>query len=110
MQKMTATSECASIAGCFDGHAEALKRYTCPGLLHRKALAATIEWLLAPYRLGGHQGDIKQKNDVKCVHFAGRFDDRAGAPVLYRMHHPMEEVQGFPKSHSTPPSGKHSLR
>jgi hypothetical protein len=31
--------------------------------------------------------------------FAGHFDGRGGAPVLYRAHRPMEVVRGFPKSH-----------
>ena len=62
-------------------------------------LDAAIKQLLAPNRPGGHQGNSKQNNDVKCTHFAGRFDGRGGAPVRYRTHRPMEEVQGFPKSH-----------
>jgi len=33
-------------------------------------------------------------------HFAGHFDGRGGnAVVLYRAHHPMEEVRGFHKNH-----------
>jgi hypothetical protein len=35
----------------------------CLGL-HWKPLDAAIGRLLAPYRLGGHQGDSKQNNDV----------------------------------------------
>ena len=31
--------------------------------------------------------------------FAGHFDVRGGAPVLYRAHWPMKVVWGFPKSH-----------
>jgi len=40
-----------------------------------------------------------QSIDLKCTHFGGRFGGRGGATVLYRAHHPMEEVHGFSKSH-----------
>ncbi len=35
---------------------------------------------------------------TKCTNFAGHFDGRGGAPVWYRTHRPMEEIQGFGKS------------
>jgi hypothetical protein len=62
-------------------------------------LDAAIRRLLDPYRLGGRQSDSKQNKDEKCVHFADHFDGHRDAPVLYRAHHPMEEVRGFHKSH-----------
>jgi len=70
----------------------------CPGL-HRKLLDAAIRQILAPYRLGGRQGDSKQNIDVICTHFDGRFDGHRNVAVLYRVHRPMEEVCGFHKSH-----------
>jgi hypothetical protein len=76
----------------------ALPNAVCPGL-HRKPLDAAIGQLLTPYRLGGHQGDRKQNNDVTCTHFDGHFDDHRNAAVLNRAHRPMEEVRGFHKSH-----------
>ena len=66
----------------------------CPGLL-RKPLDAAIGLLLTPYRPGGRQGNSKQYKDVICTHFDGRFNGHRDAVVLYRMHLPMEEVQGF---------------
>jgi hypothetical protein len=56
--------------------------------------------LLAPYHPSGRQGNInsKQKNDAKYTHFSGRFEICSGAPVLYRAHRLMEEVQGFHKA------------
>ena len=65
------------------------------------AMDTAIGRLLAPYHPGGRQGhsNSKQNNNVKCVHFGGRFDGRGGTLVLYRMHCPMEEVRGFHKSH-----------
>jgi hypothetical protein len=43
----------------------------------------------------------------KWANFAGHFDGRGDAPVCYRAHCQMEEVQGFGRSHWTPPSGKY---
>jgi hypothetical protein len=44
-------------------------------------------------------GDSKQNNDVLFTHFDGHFGGHCNAAVLYRMHRPMEEVQGFHISH-----------
>jgi hypothetical protein len=57
----------------------------CPGL-HQKPLDPPIGQLLAPYHLGGHQGDSKQNIDVICTHFDGRFNGHRDAAVLYREH------------------------
>ena len=70
----------------------------CPGL-HQKPLDAALGRLLAPYRLGGRQGDSKQINDVLCTHFDGSLDGHRDVVVLYHMHHLIKEVQGFHKSH-----------
>jgi len=48
-------------------------------------------------------------NKTTMTKVPSHFDGHGGAPVLYRTHHPMEEVHGFPKSHKMMPSGKHSL-
>ncbi len=84
-----------------DGHGEALKRY----MRHRPMQhvqgytgshwIAAIGRLLTPYCLGGCQGDSKQNKDVLCTHFDGHFGGHHDAAVLYHMHRPMEEVQGF---------------
>ncbi len=39
----------------------------------------------------------------ECTHFSGNFDGHSGALVQCRVHRPIEEVQGFTKSHWTPP-------
>jgi hypothetical protein len=70
----------------------------CPGLL-RKPLDAAIEQLLTLYHPSGCKGNSKQYKDVICTHFDGCFDGYRDAVVLYRAHCPMEEVQGFHKSH-----------
>jgi hypothetical protein len=46
----------------------------------------------------------------KNINFAGHFDGCGSAPVPYPTHHPMEEVQGFGRSHWMPPLGKHCGR
>jgi hypothetical protein len=44
----------------------------------------------------------------KWASFASHFDGRGGVPVQYHVHCKMEEVQGFGRSHWTPPLGKYS--
>ncbi len=50
------------------------------------------------------QQQTKQQQQ-KWTSFAGLFDGRGGVPVRYRVHCPMEEVQGFDRSHLMLPSG-----
>jgi hypothetical protein len=64
-----------------------------------RASPEATEQLLAQYCPGGRQGDNQHNDYAKCTHFSGRFDGHRDAPVLYRAHHPMEEVRGFHKSH-----------
>ncbi len=45
-----------------------------------------------------------------CTYFAGHFDGHGDAPVHYRAHCPMEEVQGFTRSHWMPPSGEYYVQ
>ena len=60
---------------------------------------AAIGGLIALYRLIGRQGDNQHNDNATCTHFAGRFYDHRAVAVLYRAHHPMEEVRGFHKTH-----------
>ena len=76
----------------------ALPDAACPWL-HRKPLDAAIGRLLAPYRPGGRQGDNQHSDNAKYTHFDGHLDGDRDAAVLYRVHRPMEEVQGFHISH-----------
>jgi hypothetical protein len=52
----------------------------------------------------------KQTTINKYTYKAGHFDGHGNAPVRNRAHRPMEEVQGFTRSHWTPPSGKYYVR
>ena len=45
----------------------------------------------------------------ECTSVAGHFDSHGNVTVKYREHRLMKEVQGFHKSHYTPPSGNYSL-
>jgi len=72
-----------------------------PGSRHWVDTCSVLSW-----RPPGRQAI---KDDNKSPSFAGHFEGGGGAPVLYRAHRLMEEVHGLPKSHYTPPSGKHSL-
>jgi hypothetical protein len=49
----------------------------------------------------------KQKTINKYTYFAGRFDGHGNVPVRNCMYRPMEEVQGFTRSHWMLPSGKY---
>jgi hypothetical protein len=50
-------------------------------------------------------------NDAKqYTTIATHFDGRDDAPVQCRIHCPVKGVQGFTRSHWTPPSGKYLLR
>jgi hypothetical protein len=46
----------------------------------------------------------------ECTLSAGRFDDHGGVREQYRWHRPMRHVQGYSRSHWTPPLGNYSLR
>jgi hypothetical protein len=74
--------------------------------LYWKPLYAAIGQLLATYYPSGHQGNSKQNNNKTYTYFAGCFDGHGNVLVCNRAHHLMEEVQGFTRSHWTPPPGK----
>jgi hypothetical protein len=46
----------------------------------------------------------------KYTYKAGRFDGHGNVPVRNRAHRLMEEVQGFTRSHWTPPLGEYYVR
>ncbi len=53
--------------------------------------------------------DAEIDNENKCTSFAGHFDGPADVPWQCQVHCPMEEVQGFGRSHWKPPLGKYPL-
>jgi hypothetical protein len=54
--------------------------------------------------------DVEIDDAKQYTTLATHFDGRDDAPVQCRIHHPMEGVQGFTRSHWTLPLGKYSLR
>jgi hypothetical protein len=109
MMKSTIASKCSSIIGHFDGHGGVLERYRrhCSIRHFRgysgKPLDAAMGQLLAPYHPSSRQANSKQNNDKKWTNFDGHFDVCGGALVQYHVHLLMENVQGFGRSHWTPP-------
>jgi hypothetical protein len=65
-------------------------------------------WLLIA--LAAARATGKQTTINKYTNKAGRFDGHGDAPVRNHAHRPMEEVQGFTRSHWTPPLGKYYVR
>jgi hypothetical protein len=54
--------------------------------------------------------DVEINDAKQYTTIATRFNGRDDAPVQCCVHRPMEVVQGFTRSHWTPPSGKYFLR
>jgi hypothetical protein len=52
----------------------------------------------------------KQTTINKYTYKAGRFDGHGDAQVRNHLHGPMEEIQGFTRSHWTPPLGKYYVQ
>jgi hypothetical protein len=61
----------------------------------------TITWLLAML-----MGDNKINDEKKCRKIAGNFDHHGDVMVQSRVHHPIEHINGFTRSHWIPPSGE----
>jgi hypothetical protein len=102
---VAAKNKSISIAGRFDGHARTLEQYRrhCP-MQHVQSYPRS-HWMpqsgdyllciaLAATRVTGNNTTIKN-----WTNFAGHFDGRGGAPVQYRAHCLVGEVQGFGRSH-----------
>jgi hypothetical protein len=110
------TNKCTLSADRFDGHggAPVQFRWHCP-MRHVQGYPRS-PWALASgdYSLriapAFARATGKQTTIDKYTQFAGRFGGHRDVVVRYRVHHPMEEVQGFTRSHWMPKSGKHLLQ
>jgi hypothetical protein len=113
MKKLTMTSKCTSIVAHFEGLADAPVQYKAHHLMRHVQGYPRSLWMppLGNYLLGiapaAARATANKATTIPCTHFAGHFDGRGSAPVQYRPHHPIEEVQGFTRSHWTPPLGKY---
>jgi hypothetical protein len=98
-------SECTSSVSRFDGHGGAPEQYRRHRPMQHWMLPLgdyLLRIALAAARATANKTTIK-----KWANFAGHFDGRGGAPVQYRAHCPIEEVQGFGRRHWMLPSGKY---
>ena len=93
-------SNCTSIAGHFDGHADVLKQWTQYHPMQQIQGCTGCPWKLAATaaRVTG-----KQTTMTQYTYVAGHYDRYGNAPVRYHAHCPMNEVQGFTGSHWTLP-------
>jgi hypothetical protein len=104
-------SKCNSSTSRFDGHGGVPVQYEahCP-MQHVQGYTKS-HWTLPSgnYLLRiapAATRETANKTMTKTyTHFAGHFNGHGNVPVHYGMHPPMEEVQGFARSHWTPPSG-----
>jgi hypothetical protein len=113
MTKSTMTSKCTSIAAHFEGLAGAPVQYKAHHPRRHVQGYPGSHWTLpsGDYSLriasAAARATANKTTTKICTHFAGHFDDRGGLTVQYCAHCPMEEVQGFTRSHWTLPSGKY---
>jgi hypothetical protein len=113
MTKLMMTNKCTLSAGHFDGHGGATEPYRWHRPMRHVQGYSGSHWTpaLSDYSLCiapvATRATGKQTTINKYSYKAGRFDGRGGAPVQYRVHCPIEEVQGFTRSHWMPPLGKY---
>jgi hypothetical protein len=104
-------SKCSSVATHFEGLADVPVQYKVHCPMHHVQGYTRSHWTspLGNYLLriapAAARATANKTTMNKCTHFAGYFDSRGSAPVRYRAHHLIEEVQGFTRSHWTPPLG-----
>jgi hypothetical protein len=104
MKKVVATSKCTSIAGHFDGHVDPLKQFKWHLPMQHVQGYTRSHWTLP---LGNYLLCIapaatratSKQTTMKKNYFAGHFDGHGNVLVRYRVYCPLEEVQGFTRSH-----------
>jgi hypothetical protein len=113
MTKSTMTSKCSSIAAHFKDLVDVPVQYKAHSPMHHVQGYTRSHWTLPSgnyllrIALAAARATANKATMNKCTHFAGYFDGFSGAPVQYRAHRPIKEVQGFTKSHWMPPLGKY---
>jgi hypothetical protein len=116
MTKSTMASTCSSVVGRFDGHGGPPVQYKAHRPMKHVQGYSGSHWMLA---LGNYLFRIapaatratgKQTTINKYTYKAGRFNGHGNAPVRNRVHHLMEEIQGFTRSHWTQPSDGYYVR
>jgi hypothetical protein len=101
-----ATNECNSVVGRFDGHMNSLKQYTqhCPvqhvqGYTGSHWRPPSGDYLLRIAPAAARATTANETMTKIYTYIAGHFYGHGNAPARYHVHHPMEEVQGFTRSH-----------
>jgi hypothetical protein len=116
MTKLAMTNKCTSIVGHFNGHSGAPGQYRwhCP-MWHVQGYLRS-HWMppLGDYSLriapAAVRATGKQTTINKYIYFAGHNNGHGNTPVRNRAQCPMEEVQGFTRSHWMPLSGEYYVR
>ncbi len=112
MVKSLMRIKCTLSAVCFDGHGGPPVQYKahCP-MQHFQGYSGS-HWMPPPGNYSLHivpaatRATGKQTTIYKYTYKACHFDGHGNAPVCNPAQRPMEEVQGFTRSHWTPPLGK----
>jgi hypothetical protein len=113
MTKSTMKSKCTSSATHFEGLADAPEQYRWHRPMRHVQGYLGSHWTPPPgdYSLriapAAARATGKQTTINKYTQKGGHVDGCGGAPVQYRAYRPMEEVQGFTRSHWMLPSGKY---
>jgi hypothetical protein len=116
MTKLTMASTCSSVVGRFDGHGGPPVQYEAHCLMQHVEGYSGSHWMpaLGNYLLyiapAATRATRKQTTITKYTYKAGRFGGHGDAPVRNRAHRPMEEVQGFTRSHWTLPLGEYYVQ
>ena len=102
-----------SIVNHFYGHAYAWVHYSAHCLMENVQDFAGSHWTppsgdcLLCIALAAAQVSFKTTTIKEYTNFAGHSNGHGNVPVLYLAHCPMEEVQGFTRSHWMPPLSKY---
>jgi hypothetical protein len=103
-----------SVAGHFDGHGEALKRYMQHRPMQHVQGYTKSHWTLPSgnYSLRIASADTEATANKTTMYYVPTLMAISMEIAMWHYYsHPlMEEVQGFHKSRYTPPSGEHLLR
>jgi hypothetical protein len=116
MTKSTMASICSSVVGRFDGDGGKPVRYKVHRPMQHVQGYSRSHWMLASgnYSLrivpAAARATGKQTTTNTYTYKAGGFDGHGDAPVCNCAHRPMEEVQGFTRSHWMLPLNKYYVQ
>jgi hypothetical protein len=114
--EVTMMNKSTSSAGHFDGHSGTPVQYEVHHPMQHVQGYSGSHWMpsLGNYLLciapAAARATGKQTTINTYTYKAGHFDGHGNVPVRNCVHHPMEEVQSFTRSHWTLPSGKYYVQ